>query len=157
MRRGTIRITHSCITLTESGEKVEWQESSLPEKRGRPGNGNLRIRGLEQVSEVPARLLGDRTLSEDRIEKVEGDCSRSVTIRMIVFQSLKMERLSSATGLNVRKVRLARASARGVSFLILPRIYLDTPFKTIFFKLFLGGCICYRILLRMAGLVFPFL
>jgi uncharacterized metal-binding protein YceD (DUF177 family) len=62
------------------GDKVEWQSNRLPEKGGRPDNGNLR---KEVWSRCPTCLRDFWVIvsvSKDRIEKVEVDSSRLVMI-----------------------------------------------------------------------------
>ena len=72
---GCIRERHYQI-----GDKIQWQPGRLPEKGGRPHNGNL----VEEIWSWCPTCRRDFwlivTVREDTIEKVEVDSSRPVTI-----------------------------------------------------------------------------
>jgi uncharacterized metal-binding protein YceD (DUF177 family) len=62
------------------GNKVEWQAGRFPEKGGRPDNGNLRKEVWNRCPTCLRDFWLIVSVREDRIEKMEVDSSRSVTI-----------------------------------------------------------------------------
>jgi hypothetical protein len=64
----------------EIGDKVQWQPDRLPEKGGRPDNGNLVKEIWSWCPTCHRDFWLIVTVREDRIEKVEVDSSRPVTI-----------------------------------------------------------------------------
>jgi uncharacterized metal-binding protein YceD (DUF177 family) len=62
------------------GDKVEWQAGRLPEKGGRPDHGTLRKEVWSKCPTCRRDFWVIVSVNEDRIEEVEVDSSRSVTI-----------------------------------------------------------------------------
>jgi hypothetical protein len=62
------------------GDKVEWQASRLSEKGGRPDNGNLRKEVWSKCPTCRRDSWMIVTVSEDKIEKVDVNSSRTVMI-----------------------------------------------------------------------------
>jgi hypothetical protein len=77
-----IKLPFGCIGERhyQIGDKVQWQQGRLPQKGGRPDNGNL----VEEVWSWCPTCRRDFWLivfvREDTIEKVDVNSSRSVTI-----------------------------------------------------------------------------
>jgi hypothetical protein len=77
-----IELPFGCISERhyKIGDKIEWQANRLPEKGGRPGDGNLRKEVWSRCPTCGRDFWVIVSVREDTIEKVEVDSSRSVRI-----------------------------------------------------------------------------